>query len=147
MLWIALWTVWIVLTVWIIRYVVTSYNKANIIYRNVKVLSQKRNRKNIGYVYFVTHNHMFHLIKIGKAVNVYNRMRDFLTFAPHGLFLCGYIKCYDVFSVEKYLHRQFQYNHYRGEFFLIDLTLLFFMLRVRKENQKRGEFLNHHLTG
>lgn len=104
--------------------------------RTVSRRKSKSRKPQSGYIYFVCHKDRLHIVKIGRAKDIKNRMADFKTFAPYGLWLLGSVRCRDVHYTEKYLHQKFSKHRLRGEWFLVDIPLLLLIANVSKDSER-----------
>ena len=78
------------------------------------------------YIYFIL-NDDSQAVKIGIAKNVKRRLASLQTSSPSGLKLLGTIKTKsvnDARKIEKSLHKRFDENRIRGEWFKADVELL-----------------------
>ena len=77
------------------------------------------------YVYAIQDEHRF--VKIGKANNVNDRLRDLQVGNPEELRLVGIIECQNeshAIRLEKFLHTEYANYRYRGEWFHASKNLL-----------------------
>lgn len=75
--------------------------------------------KQFGYVYFVR-NGKSGLVKIGKAIDLNNRLKSFQTSFGAGVFLSAYIYCQNFSELEKNIHSLFLKQRKNGEWFDLD---------------------------
>jgi len=91
----------------------------------------------LGCVYFLKHNNS-RFIKIGMTKNPEpeNRIKSFLTYAPEGGELLGYIKTDCPGQYEKQIHKMFSQFRVNGEWFDITISEVNFIINKYKQIPK-----------
>lgn len=76
----------------------------------------------MGCVYFIKHNYTDY-VKIGMSTNndPKDRFNSFLTYAPRGGVLVGFIKTKEPYAVEKFLHSKYHEKKESGEWFKLSI--------------------------
>jgi hypothetical protein len=80
------------------------------------ILKLKESKK-IGYVYIIKNGIKGNMYKIGCAIDLDKRLHSYKTSFENGVFLCGFIKTNDYFSLEKEIHNFFNHKRKTGEWF------------------------------
>jgi len=81
-----------------------------------RALSQQRKRTRSRLVYLIRESFLG-LIKIGVARNLDSRFRDLQNSCPQKLTVVGCVESPDALKLERRLHRRFEKQNYRGEWF------------------------------
>ncbi len=93
-------------------------------YENVvdNILREIEMKEKAGYVYFIKY-YASNSIKIGKSINILNRLSQLKTGFSDDIFLIGYIYTQDYNDLEKTLHNKYINSRVSGEWFDIDVSL------------------------
>jgi len=75
-----------------------------------------------GFVYFVRNGKDSKYVKIGMTANINSRMRSFKTVFEKGVFIIGFIKTPNPFTLEKEFHNDYNNKRTKGEFFQLTAT-------------------------
>lgn len=75
----------------------------------------KKPKHSDGYVYFAKNEN--NVIKIGRTINLKNRMKSLNTSSPHTIDLVGYIKTGSCVELEEIAQRFFEDANVKGEWF------------------------------
>lgn len=77
-------------------------------------------------------------IKIGKTINLRQRLIAHQLSTPFDLAIAGFVQClsYELDEMEGRFHRRFSDLHHRGEWFRLEGALESFINEIRPENEK-----------
>lgn len=95
-----------------------------------------------GFVYFVKNGKDSKNIKIGMTTNLDGRLKSFKTVFDNGVFLIGYIKSSDPFSLERELHKDYSEKRNKGEFFKLSTTDIYNIKDVY-DLQMKNDYYNN----
>jgi Meiotically up-regulated gene 113 len=73
-------------------------------------------------------------VKIGKANNVQSRLSALRTASPFPLILINSIPCEDPSSIEKTLHRLFSDKRVNGEWFMLHIKDIEYLIGLNEES-------------
>lgn len=73
-----------------------------------------------GYTYFIHCKEVKNMVKVGKATDHIKRIKQLQTGNPYQLMFYKLLHFEDPYALETYLHRKYQPQHFRGEWYTLE---------------------------
>lgn len=110
-------------------------------YKKTSILIENKINVN-GFVYFIKNGKDSKNIKIGMTTNIDERLKSFKTVFDKGVYVIGYIKSSNPFSLEKEIHKDYEEKRTRGEFFKLSVTDIYSIKDVYNLQIKNNYYSN-----